>query len=241
MVETNYGDTPGLVRGAERDYKRLFFSRPEIALIIGVSLRAGYGVLKAGTILTLNGSGTNDYKYLPYCTTTFSGKENPGRAMLVSTTGAADNFVYVTLADSYKFRVTDDLIIADDTTPAEDLGAITEIDRTTWTHMAKITATTNIGGAAFTVARLANVYVQAAAATPWSAAVGILGSSVGCGVGSKARGANANMIVGNAALYKGLLHEYDADALADFTARRNLVSILSLMDKEVRRYATRCF
>lgn len=218
MVELNYGDSPGLVRGAEVDYRRLFYSRPEIALIIGVTIRAGYGVLKAGTILTQNGSASNDYKYLPYCTTSFSGKENPGRAMLVANTGTTDNFVYTTLADSYKFRVTDDLIVADDTTAAEDLGAITAIDRTTWTHMAKITATTNIGGAAFTVARLANVYVQAAAATPWSQAVGILGSSVGCGVGAKARGANANMIVGNAILYKGLLREYDADALADFTA-----------------------
>ncbi len=220
----NYGDTPHILYGQQDNYKALFYSNEEAALTIPVSFQAGYGILKMGTAVAKNMSnlttGGKDLM-LPYAPTTFTGAEvDPARAYLVANTGTTDKYVYVTMADSYKFQVGDDLIINDNTTAREDLGAITAIDRTSELHRAKITATAAIGGAAFTTARDGYVIVQAASGNSnnYSDCVGILMKSIDTGEGENAQGADAELIIGNCVLYTGALTNFDDAAIADVSA-----------------------
>lgn len=209
-------DIPDISYGAQSDYKKLYYSNPDAALKIPITLQAGYGKLEAGTAVSKNDSAAGNLgKYIPYDpTATITGAENaPGRAYLVANSGTTDNYVYVTLADSYKFAVDDDLIIGDDTTTFENLGAITAIDRTTYVHMAKITATANIGGTAFTTARFAYVTPEG-----YDTCDGILEKAVDTGTGEKADGALATLIIGNAVLYTGMLVNVDSAARTDLSA-----------------------
>lgn len=218
-------DIPAIIRGAQEDYTVLYYSDPMAALKVPVTIQSGYGTLKKGTILALNKSaavtGGRD-QLVPYNPTTFTGssaENHPGRAYLVANSGTTDTFVYVSMDDSYKFKVGDDLIINDDTTSAENLGAITAIDRTTEGHRAKITATAAIGGTAFTTARKAYVCVEAGdSSNNYSDAIGILEKSVDTGTGENAKGAVATMILGNCVLYDGLLTNVDAAAKTDLSA-----------------------
>lgn len=214
-------DIPSIVYGTQVDYKRLYYSDPNAALKVPVTIMAGYGQLEMGTALAKNLSAAGGVgKTLPYNPTSFTGAEDhPGRAYLVANSGTTDTFVYVSMNDSYKFAVGDDLIINDNTTTAENLGAITEIDRTSETHRAKITATAAIGGVAFTTARKAYVCVEGGDATNnYSDCVGILEKSVDTGTGEDAKGALATMILGNAVLYTGALTNVDAAARTDLSA-----------------------
>jgi hypothetical protein len=127
--------------------------------------------------------------------------------------------VYVTLDDSYKFAVGDDVILNDNTTAAENKGAITAIDRTTDPHRAKITFTAAIGGTAFTTARRAYLIVEAGTSgNNYSDCVGILEKSVDTGIGVNAKGAVATLILGNCVLYTGGLTNLDAAAIADISS-----------------------
>lgn len=214
-------DIPSIIYGAQVDYKRLYYSDPNAALKVPVTIMAGYGLLEMGMALAKNLSAAGDIgKMLPYNPTTFTGVEtHPGRAYIVADTHTTTPDAYVTMDDSYKFTVGDDLIINDDTTTAENLGAITAIDRDTETHRAKITATTNIGGAAFTTARKAYVCVEGGDSTNnFSDCIGILEKSVDTGTGANARGALATLILGNAVLYTGALTLIDAAARTDLSA-----------------------
>ena len=214
-------DIPQIQRGVQKDYKRLYYSNPPAALKVPITIQAGYGLLEQGTALSLNLSAAgNAGLLLPYNPTTFTGAENhPGRAYLVADGAASGNDVYVTQDDSYKFQIGDDLIINDDTTSAENLGAITAIDRDTDQSRAKITFTTAIGGTAFTTARKANVFVEAGTSgNNYSDCVGILEKSVHTGTGVRAAGAVATLILGNCVLYDGLLTNFDAAAKTDVSA-----------------------
>jgi hypothetical protein len=215
------GDIPHQLWGVQKDYKEIYKSDPMIALRTDRTIQAGYGVLDAGTILAENLSAAgNDGKLVPYNPTSFTGAEDhPGRAYLVTNSGTTDKFVYVTMDDSYKFAVGDDLIINDNTTSAENLGAITAIDRTSEPHRAKITATAAIGGTAFTVARKAYVCVEAGDNTNnYSDAVAILEKTVDTGTGENSQGAVADVIYGNCLLYEGLLTNLDSAAKTDLSA-----------------------
>ena len=204
--------------GTQEDYKRLYYSNPDAALKVPVTLQAGYGKLEAGTILAENKSAAGgDGKFVPYNMTTVDGTTVFGRAYLVADATAVA-YVYVTLDDSYKFAVGDDLIIVDDTETAENLGAITAIDRTTYPHMAKITATTTISGT-FATADFAYVCVEAGdSSNNYSDAVGVLEKTVDTGTGSTAKGAIATMILKNAIVYSGMLANVDAAARTDLSA-----------------------
>lgn len=209
------GDTPHLVRGVQTDYKNIYYSRPEIALVVDVAIQAGYGKLEAGTVLAKNlSASTSRYgRYVPYNPTSWTGAEyHPGRAFLVQAGANATKLLYVTLEDSYKFAVGDDVCIGDNVTADENLGAITAIDRTTYPHMAVITATTNIGGTAFTTARLAYCCVEAGTSNGYSVAVAILAKTVDTGTGVNAKGAVAPIILSNAVLYDGMLVNCDSTA-----------------------------
>ena len=212
-------DIPHVLYGEQTDYRKLFYSDPNAAMILPITLAAGYGVLKAGTAICMNDSAAgSDGKYLPYDpTATITGSENaPGRAYLVQDSGTTASILYTTLDDSYKFVVGDDVIVNDDTTTAENLGAITAIDRTTYTHMAAITVTTTTGGTSFTTARFAYITCEG-----YDTCDGILAQSVDTGTGVNAKGAHANIILKNAILYNGMLLNVDSAARTDLSATVN--------------------
>jgi hypothetical protein len=144
------GDTPHVLHGVQKDYRRLYYSDHLAALRFPVALQAGYGIVEAGQALAKNLSAAgNKGKLLPYAPTTFVASIDPARAYLVADSGATATELYVSMDDSYKFAVGDDVIINDNVTAAENLGAITAIDRTTESHRAKITVTTAVGGTSF--------------------------------------------------------------------------------------------
>jgi len=121
--------------------------------------------------------------------------------------------------DSYKFAVGDDVIINDDTTTAENVGAITAIDRTTYPNLAVITFTTAIGGTAFTTARKAHILVEAGTSgNLYSDAIAILEKTVDTGTGVNSQGANVDVILGNVLLYEGMLTNIDAASKTDLSA-----------------------
>ena len=222
---TIHGERPYVVRGQEDNYRRLWYSRPEQALLRDVTIQSGYGVLRAGTPLAKNVSAAGNIgKYVPYAQTTpDSSATEQKSAFLVQ--DAAASTLYVTLADSYKFAVGDDVIIYDTgnkETAAENLGAITAIDRTTYVHMATITVTTGISGA-FTVAQSAAIHVECGAdnTNGWSDCAGILGSSIDTGIGEDAQGAIAPIIISNAILYEGSCEGLDAASKTDISATSN--------------------
>jgi hypothetical protein len=212
-------DIPAVEYGVQSDYKKLYFSNPEAALKVQITLQAGYGLLPQGQAITKNlSAGGAKGKFLPYNPTTI-GSSDKGRAYLVANSGTTDTFVYVSMDDSYKFQVGDDLIINDNVTAAENKGAITAIDRTSESHRAKITFTTAIGGTAFTTARLAHVFVEKGdSSNNYSDCVGILEKAVNTGVGASAKGAVATLVLSNAILYNGMLTEVDAAARTDISA-----------------------
>jgi hypothetical protein len=214
-------DIPQMQRGVQKDYKRLYYSNPEAALKVPITIMAGYGPLEQGSAMAINLSAAGKAGLLvPYNPLVFTGNEyHPGRAYLVADTHITVPQVYVSMDDSYKFTVGDDLIINDDTTARENLGAISAIDRTTDVTRAKITAGTNIGGTAFVVSAKGYVAVEAGAAgNNYSDCVGLLEKSVHCGIGSRAAGALATLILGNAVLYDGLLANFDAAAKTKISA-----------------------
>ena len=214
-------DIPHVLYGAQIDYKRLYYSDELAALKVPITLQGGYGKLEAGMAIAINKSAAGNYgKHLPYNPTSFTGAEDhPGRAYLVTDSGTTATELYVNMDDSYKFAVGDDVIINDNTTSAENLGAITAIDRTTETHRAKITVTTATGGTSFTTARYAYICVEAGTSgNNYSDGVGILEKTVDTGTGSDAKGAVSTLILGNCVLYTGMLTNVDAAFRTDVSA-----------------------
>ncbi len=219
---TIYGETPYQVQEAEAFNKRIWYSRPEQALLKEITLQAGYGILRAGTPLAKNASAAGGvYKYVPYAQTTPDSSDTSQKsAFLVQ--DASGTTLYVTMADSYKFSVGDDIILYDSdtkTTSAENLGAITEIDRTTYQHMAVITVTETVSST-FTVANSAAIHVECGAdnTNGYSDCAGILATSVDTGTGENAKGAVASIILSNAILYEGMCEGIDAAAKTDISA-----------------------
>jgi hypothetical protein len=215
-------DIPAIIRGTQDDYRVLYYSEPMAALKVPVTLQAGYGALKVGTILAKNlsaGVAGGKDQLVPYNPTIFTGAErHPGRAYLVADSGTTASILYLSQDDSWKFKVGDDVVINDDTTAAENLGAITAIDRTTDLSRAAITVTTATGGTAFTAARKAYLAVEAGDNTNgYSDAVGILEKSVDTGTGVNSKGAVATLVLGNCVVYEGLLSNCDAAALVDIS------------------------
>lgn len=208
-------DAPSVTIGTESDYKKLFFSDSNSALIVPVTLSPGWGKLDQGTALALNGSALstgNKGKYLPYDphATNDGTLTCPARAYLTQSSGTTASILYVTLDDSYKFKVGDDAFIVDNVTAAENLGAITAIDRTTYANYAAITVTTATGGTSFTTARRAYLYVEGA-----DVCTGVLVSTKDTGTGSTAVGAQGLMLISNALVYTGMLTNFDTNAGTD--------------------------
>lgn len=213
------GDTPHLIRGTQVDYKRLFYSDYVDALILPITCQAGYGILDQGIVMAENKSAAGgDGKHVPYNPTTFAGTEDhPGRAYLISNLASGETSGEVTLDDSYKFGVGDDIIVNCDSADAVDGGAIVSIDRTTYTYKAVIAFTTTITNGAPT-ADLGHMLVEAGDNTNnYSDAVGVLASAVETGTGANSQGGQGALIVSNATLYEGMLSNLDAAAKTDLS------------------------
>ena len=219
MLDTPF-DIPAVDYGNQWDYKKLYYSDHMAALRVPVTLQKGYGLVRAGTTLARNisaGGGLN--LLVPYNPTIFPVSIDIGRAYLITDSGAFATTLYVTLEDSYKFMVGDDIIINDNSTAAENLGAITAIDRTTDSFRAAITVTIAVGATSFTTARRAHISVEAGnSSNNYSDCVGILEKTVNTGTGEKSKGAVSTLILGNCVLYEGLLTNLDAAAIVDLGA-----------------------
>ena len=202
-------DTPGIIHGGQVDYKKLYYSDPEAALKIPVSISPGFGVLKQGTVLARNTSaaatGYSGY-CIPYQPLAVVGSEYaPGRAFILvdSTT---DYTRYISNADSYKFKAGDTLYAIDANSSVESLGALTSITRDETTGRAALLHVT-IGTGNITTGQYGHIYTCGGIV-----AVGILEKSVDTGIGKDAKGALATMIISNAVLYAGMVINYDSVA-----------------------------
>lgn len=194
-----YPEIPGV--------KALFHSVRDIALIIDKTAQAGYGYLKAGTVMAINlstlGGGAQGklVPYVPISTGVTLGTDSAiGVAPLVQDSIA--DHVYVSLEDSYKFEVGDELYADNDSDEGPTSGgAITAIDRTTSTLFADITLTSFAHGN-FTVAKKSYVHVTAGTSGEYTTAAYILDADIDTGVGAEAAGALCSVVVSNAILYR---------------------------------------
>jgi len=188
--------------------KALFHSVRDIALILDKTLQAGYGYLKAGTVMAINCSTAGGVgKLVPYVpistAVVLGGVSAIGVAPIVK--DCIDAHVYVSLADSYKFEVGDDIYLDNDADQGPILAeAITAIDRTTSTLYADIT-TTSFAHGNFTVTAKSYAHVKAGASGEYTTAAYILDKDVDTGVGAEAIGALSSVVVSNCILYKNSL------------------------------------
>lgn len=218
------GDIPQMVRNPEgAGIKRLFFSQRDIALIKDKTCQAGYGVLKAGTVVACNASSgsANLGKLVPYVPVydtpvTFGTDSAIGAARMVA--DGSSGHVYVSLEDSYKFAVGDEIVFENASGEGPvDCGHISAIDRTTSTIWADITTEAYTATNA-TVAKTAYVYVKSATSDPWSTAKFILDKDVNTGVGEEAQGALASVVISNAIVYTNSLVNMTAAAISALSA-----------------------
>lgn len=209
------GNTPQLNRSGETPgSKALFHSVRDIALILDKTFKPGYGYLKAGTVVCSNSA---DALLAPYPEADPVTNLAGAKAFITSDTGATATEVTVTNPESYKFNVGDSLVIVDDTTAAEDLGAITDITRAV-NGLATITFTTAIGGTAYTVARSGAITVKSDTEAGFTKATYILDQDINTGYGDTALGANASVVLHNAVLYNAAMVNLDAQAVTDLGA-----------------------
>lgn len=206
------GNIPQINRsGITPGTKALFHSVRDIALIIDKTCKAGYGYLKAGTVMAINSA---DGDLVPYPEAAFATNLVNAKAWLVADTGATATTLQVTAEDSYKFAVGDSIVAVDDTVAAEDLGAITDITIAA-NNIATITFTTAIGGAAYTVANTAAVTVKSDTSAGFTKAIYILDQDINTGTGADALGANTSVVISNAVLYSAPMLNLDAAAITD--------------------------
>lgn len=225
-----HGATPQQTfEGRTRGREALFaYDSEQLALILSKTLSPGFGVLGAGTVLAENLSSAstgNKGKLVPYIlddSTETNTVKQMGVSFLVQDYNTGESVCYVTLDDSYRYAVGDDLILGRNNGGSWEVhngGAITAIDRTTYPHQAKITFTTSVASANYTVANKAACWPEAATTTDkYSKAKYILISSVDTGTGEGCKGALAPVVISNAILRKDIILNYDSQAATDLSA-----------------------
>lgn len=204
------GDIPQVnhVMGPQFREKRLFFSEPEIALIIQKNVRGGYGDLEAGTVMAVE---TLTGFLVPYIPDTISAAD-VGRIMLVSDNITATTFK-IWKEDIGKLDV-DSVIILTDSDGAYEEGVVASIVADAGGRTYTVTlddATTTSGG--FTVAKSACCYLKAGASGKKSTAVYVLDQHLSTGDYTNPNGAHTSVVVSNAILYKDAMVGADATAL----------------------------
>lgn len=213
------GQTPYVFKGGQEDLKRLFYSDPDKAFARAITIPAGYGIVKAGAVMGIITESTNRVgQFVPYTGLGAAGNVAAGipnlfgAAYLTADPGTGTEG-QVTLEDSYKFAVGDHLVAGDSDLANTDLGAITAIDRTTYSHIAAITVSNAFGSE--TMAKGAVIAIQSAAADPWVAGVGILKAAVDTGIGENAKGGQGVIVISNAMMYSASLYNWNADVVTD--------------------------
>ena len=206
------GSIPQINRsGITPGSKALFHSVRDIALIIDKTLKPGYGYLKAGTVMCIN---TLDAMLVPYPEVAFATNLARAKSFLTSDCADAATTLSITNDESYKFVVGDSIVMYDNTSAAENLGAITNIVRGA-NGIATITFTTATINGPHTVAHLSCIYAKTDTAAGFSKATYILDQDINTGYGKDAKGANSSVVVSNAVLYKSSMVNYDTQAGTD--------------------------
>ena len=217
------GSIPQMVQNPDgAGIKKLFHSQRDIALILDKTLAPGYGVLKAGTVLCVNTSAAGNvgklYPYVPvYGSQVAALNTDAALGIAAMVANSSSGHVYVSIEDSYKFIVGDQLYF--ENTSGDGLvncGVITAIDRTTVSIYADIAcgAFTATNG---TTAKHAYVYVVSGS-TPYSIAKYVLDKDVDTGTGEDAVGALATVVLSNAILYTASLINMTAAAITSLGA-----------------------
>jgi len=213
------GQTPYVFKGGQEDLKRLFYSDPDKAFARAITIPAGYGIVKAGAVMGIITESTNRVgQHVPYTGLDAAGNvaagiDNLFGAAFLTDDPSTGTDGYVTMEDSYKFAVGDHLVAGDSDLSNTDLGAITAIDRTSYTHIAKITVSNSFGSE--TVAKGAVITIQSATGSPYVAANGILKAAVDAGTGENAKGGQGVIIISNAMLYSANLYNWNSDVVTD--------------------------
>lgn len=216
------GSTPQLNRGAQvAGARALFHSVRDIALILDKTLKAGYGVLKAGTLMAVVAGETDaaDYgKLVPYAMTNASAAQNGGnaKAYLAVNYTSTGTTAQITNEESYKFTLGDHLIMGATGETSQTCGELTGIARSTVTGLATLTFTA-ITTTAMTVANSAFVHVKSAAADPFTKAVYLLDQDTDTGTGEDALGALSSVVVSNAIVYKAVIDGINGETAAYVT------------------------
>ena len=220
-MKTIGGDIPQINRNAPGyGIKPLFYSQIDIALIKDKTIAAGYGYLKAGTVMAENISAAgNKGKLVPYVPVyskvVFGALSAIGIAPLL--VDGVTGHLKVSLSNSYKFVVGDNLYYQNTTGDGlVDCGAITAIDRTTSTLWADISCGAYTATNA-TVAKGSYCFVKAGT-TPFSIAKYILDKDVNTGVGENANGALASVVISNAIVYTSSLVNATSEAITSLGA-----------------------
>lgn len=218
------GDTPYIFKGGQEDLKRLFYSDPSRAFAKPITIPPGYGIIKAGTVMARIAEGNRAGQHIPYSPFDTDGMAKGlitdwrGFAYLLNAPGTA-KIAHVTMEDSYKFAVDDEIVCDDDDQSSQDNATLGSIDRTTYPHFAIITVEGSFGSE--TLAKGAAIAVQTATEDPFVQARGILKATVDTGVGENAKGGQGALVIGNAMLYLNNLYCYaSTDVLADMTGWR---------------------
>ena len=217
MGGNNY---PFNYKGPElRGARLIYHSDPQFALVLGKNLAAGFGVLLAGTVMAVNTSAAgNVTKLVPYVKTpTAAAQDDKAKAYVVADVANTGTTVKVSLDDSYRFVVGDDLMICAYSSGAvyHNGGAITAIDRTSTPGVATITFTTAVAVATLTIANAAAVYPEAGTTGKYCKAKYVLDQDVDTGVGAGCVDALSSVVIHNAILKKELLTNYDSAAETD--------------------------
>jgi len=216
-----YGDKPQVNRGFESDYRQLFYSQSDIALILNKTVQAGYGLLPTGTVMA---EPTVSGELVPYPMVAFSGEDftdsKHAAYMPLVLDGTSDDWIYVSNADARKVRVGQSLALAyyNSDYVYVDLGAVTGITFDSGVNGRAKIAVTNDPTTGATVARQAAAYVKTDTSSPYAKAKFILDKGIDTGVGSNALGALTSVVMSNAVLYKGSMPNYDSAAKTDLSA-----------------------
>jgi len=204
--------------------KALFHSRREQALIMDKSCMPGYGVLKAGTLMT---TALTSKQIVPYAAVAATQPE--GKSFLAISQVNGSSNMYVPNSDYPKWKAAlnaaEHVIIMADAIAAQDLGAITAVTYDSQPGLTLVVGTANTSVAAFTLANKACIYVQTDTAlegsAPFMKAVYVLDQDVDTGGTlvddpTKVSGVvPVSVVVSNAILYKTAIPNYDAAALTD--------------------------
>lgn len=160
---------PHYAKTARTRMRRFFHSAEALATLFTVMVCGGFGELFAGMILGINRSrGGNKGLFVPYVPNTYTATSptiNAGRTFTMGDVADGATTCTIPYDQMTRFKAGDDLIIDDNTTAAENLGAIVSVVATT-SYYATITFTNPVTAAAgFLLANQANVYVN----TGWCA------------------------------------------------------------------------